>query len=170
MKGKAILSSMLLGLTLPLNTFANAFTPTSTSYQNQDDFNPSNSIEIAQRYLTAKYVSSRLYNSESRILAIARQFSGKKVKWKSMRVNVVDNNRVWLNLYGRVDTPLKDSNLRIGLLLTRNSYSDFRFVNYDWEVWGGSFPGPVKDEVRRRLRNLPNYYRRFQQVLNRILA
>ena len=174
MKRKAYLSSMLLGLIFPLNTFANASTQTSISIPNQENFNTLENVEIAQqiaqRYITTTYVSKALYNHPWKTLGVAHNFSGKKVKWKNISVETLNTNRMKLNVYGRVDVSgLRDSNIRVGLFLQRDSYGKFQFYNYDFSVWGGGVPGRVRKEARRRLKNLPTFYPSFQQKLNEIL-
>lgn len=171
MKRKALLSSTLLALTFPLSAFASTYTQLSPSSPNSERFNRTETIELAQRYITAQYVSSRLLGSESQILSVAYEYSGNQVNWKSINVETLSANSIQLNLVGKVPVrAAKDSNLRIGLFLERDRQCNFRVVNYDFHVWGGTFPRPVRSKVREKLRTLPNHYPRFQNVLNSILA
>lgn len=179
MKKQAILSPIFLspiflGLTLPTLALANVPTPSSPQSLNQEQLNTLETVEIAQRYqryLSAQYVSSRLNNSESRILNIARGYSN-EARWRRISVNQINDQRMRLNIYGTVPRrwPLKDTNIRIGLYLQRDRQGDFRFSQYDWEVLSGTCKSPCKNKIRSKLRNLPNEYPRFQQVLNRILS
>ncbi len=170
MKGKATLSSIFLVLTLPNFALANVPNPSSVSSLNQEQFNSLGTVEIAQSYLSARYVSSRLYSSQSRILGVARGYSD-DVKWKSISVEIISDQRIKLNLFGKIPRKLvRDPNIRVGLYLQRDSQGGFRFTNYDWNVSGGRCEAPCKNKVRSKLNGLPNEYTRFQQVLNSILA
>ncbi|NEP10771.1 MAG: hypothetical protein F6K14_11255 [Symploca sp. SIO2C1] len=174
MKGKVILGSILLGLNFPLTAFGSIYTQISPSAPRIEEFNSSGTVEIAQqRYLSYQFVSSRLYSSQSRILSVAREFSGSKVKWKSISVEEINTHRLKLNLYGKVPVGgalVKDSKIRIGLFLQRDSRGSFRFVDYDFRVWGGTFPGKVRKKARKKLEKLPDHFPRFQQEFDRIVA
>ncbi len=167
---KAIIGSIFLGLTLPTFAFANVPTLSSLSSLNQEQFNTSKTIEIAQGYLSPEYVSSRLYRSESQILGIAKGYSD-KVRWRKISVKVLSNQRIKLNLYGKIPRkwPVKDPNIRVGLYLQRNSQSGFRFYSYDWQVWGGTCKSPCQNQIKSKLSKLPNEYPRFQRSLNNIV-
>ncbi len=173
MKGQTILSSIFLGLTLPTLAFANVLTPSSPSLLNHEQLNKLETVEIAQRYISPQDVSSRLYSSESRILDTAREYSGNQVNWKDISVEVLSDQRIKLNCRGKVPVGgrlVKNSNIRVGLNLKRDSQGNFRFVGYDFSVWGGTVPRRVRSEAEKKLRNLPNHFPRFQQVLDSILA
>lgn len=171
MNRRVIVSSVFFGLTLPAFAVASVPTPSSLSSLNQAQFNSSGTVEIAQRYLNSEYVSARLYGSESRILDIAQNYSS-KVKWKSISVKVLSDQRIKLNLHGKIPRkwPLKDPNIRVGLYLQRTPQGNFGFYDYDWDVWGGTCKAPCINEVKSTLRKLPNEYPRFQQVFNRIVS
>ncbi len=169
MNVKAIVGSVFLGLTLPTFALANVPTPSSLSSLNQEQFNTSETIEIAQRYLSYNYVSGRLQNSESQILGIAREYSqGQPVRWDNISVESLNYQQIKLNVHGKIKRKRKDGSIRVGLFLKRNSQGDFRFVNYDWST--SRCRKPCQKRVEKALRNLPSYFPRFQQVLNRILA
>ncbi|NET55225.1 MAG: hypothetical protein F6K47_03210 [Symploca sp. SIO2E6] len=174
MKGKVILGSILLGVTFPLTAFGSVYTQISPSVPKIEHFNSSGAVEVAQQgYLSYQFVSSRLYSFQSQILSVAREFSGSKVKWKSISVEEINTNRLKLNLFGKVPVGgpfVKDSKIRIGLFLQRDSRGSFRFVDYDFRVWGGTFPGKVRKEARKKLKNLPAHFPRFQQEFDRIVA
>ena len=173
MKGKAVLSFIVLGLTFPLSSFASSPLQTSVSDTNPPQFSRSENMVIVQRYTTPQYVYSRLYNSESDILNVAREYSGSQVNWKDISVEILDANTMKLDLFGKVPVGgwmAKDSNIRVGLYLQRDRYGNFQFVNYDFRVWGGTFPGRVRAKARQKLENLPNHFPRFQQVLNHIIV
>jgi|GEM_PF-6275606 len=173
MKGKVILGSILLGVTFPLTAFGSVDTQISPSTPQIEQFNSSATVEIAQRYLSYQFVSSRLYNSQSQILSVAREFSRGKVKWKSISVEEINTNRIKLNLFGKVPVGgpfVKDSKIRVGLYLQRDSQGKFRFVEYDFRVWGGTFPGKVRKKARKKLKKLPEHYPRFQQEFDRIVT
>jgi hypothetical protein len=174
MKVKALLSSTLLALTFPLSAFASAYTQSYPSHSSQGLFHHTETIEIAQRqrYVTAQYVSSRLYRSASRILSLARRASN-KVNWKSINVETFSADRMRLNIVGKVPVGgilVKDNNIRVGLFLQRDRQGNFRVVDYDFHVWGGHYTGRVRREAAKELRTLPNHYPRFQRVLNSILV
>ncbi|MEO1429658.1 MAG: hypothetical protein AAFS12_14760 [Cyanobacteria bacterium J06632_19] len=174
MKPIAFFSPIILGLTL-LSTAASAnpTTPSSLSSLNQEQFNKLGSFEIAQRYVSTRYVSSRLNNSKRQILTVARGYSGNQVKWKDVEVEQINGQLMKLNLIGTVPIGriwLKDPNIRIGLYLRRNRAGNFRFVQYDFSVWGGHQTKRVRREARKKLRRLPEHFPRFQQVFNSIVA
>ena len=169
MNGRAIVSSVFLGLTLPTIAFASVPTSNTLSSLDQEQFNPFGTVEIAQRYLSADYVSSRLYSSESQILGIAREYSkGQKVRWDSVSVEQINAQEMKLNIHGKI-LKLGKPPIRVGLKLQRNNQGDFVFVGYDWKT-GGKCRKPCRRRVRKALRNLPSHFTRFQQVLNRIIA
>lgn len=174
MKPIAIFSPVILALTLlPTAASANLTTPSSLSSLNQEQFNKLGRFEIAQRYVSTRYVSSRLYNSKGQIMAVAREYSGNQVKWEDVEVEQINNQLMKLNLIGKVPVGgpfAKDPNIRIGLYLKRNTAGNFRFVQYDFSVWGGNFTGKVRREARKKLRRLPERFPRFQQVFNSIVV
>ncbi|MGK7879070.1 MAG: hypothetical protein AB4060_03080 [Crocosphaera sp.] len=185
MKGKAFLSSMLLGLVFPINTFANTFTPAFISYQNQDNFNTleSNtleSIEIAQQtpqpnQQSANYVASALRSYPSSIFNAARELSGSKVRWQDVDAeSKTINGREWILLTISGTVPIDvaaDPKIAIYLWARRNNNGEFNFVDHDFKVWGSMFSpkDTVRQEAERRLRNLPNYYPRFNELLDLML-
>ncbi|MGD1910911.1 MAG: hypothetical protein ACFB2X_08670 [Rivularia sp. (in: cyanobacteria)] len=176
MKPIAIFSPVILALTLlPTAASANLTTPSYLSSLNQEQFNKLGSFEIAQRHVSTRYVSSRLYNSKGQIMAVAREYSGNQVKWESIKVEQYRNNNqlMKLNLIGKVPIGgklVKDPNIRVGLYLRRDRAGNFRFVQYDFSVWGGNFTGKVRREARKKLRRLPEHFPRFQQVFNSIVV
>lgn len=169
MKSIAIFSSVFLGLTLPTFTFVNALTPNSVSSLNREQFNTSGSFKIAQRYLTYRDVSSRLQASESRILNIAREYSGSQpVRWDFTEVEYIDNQFIQLNIRGKIMKRGKP-HLRVGLILQRNRQNGFTIVNHDWSL-KGRFSKIYRPRVGEALQSLPKHFPRFQGELNRILG
>ncbi|NJL80822.1 MAG: hypothetical protein HC836_21875 [Richelia sp. RM2_1_2] len=143
MKPIAIFSPVILGLTLlPTAASANLTTPSSLSSLNQEQFNKLGSFKIAQSYVSTQYVSSRLYNSKRQILTVAYEYSGNQVKWKDVEVEQINSQLMKLNLIGKVPVGgrfAKDPNIRVGLYLRRDRAGNFRFIQYDFDVWGGNF-------------------------------
>ena len=165
MKGQAIFSSVVIGLSSPSFALAKAPTPNFQSSLYQREY-----LEIAQRYLSYQYVSSRLYNSESRILSIAREYSeGQPVRWDSISVESTNNQGIKLNVHGKIRRKRRDPSIRIGLFLQRDSQGNLIIVDHDWDT-SKSCRRICERRVREALQNLPLHFPRFQQVLNSILA
>ena len=177
MKGKVILSSMLLGLIFPLNTFANASTQTSISIPNQENFNTLENVEIARRIpepnqQSAEYVAFALRSYQRVIYNMAYELSGSKVRWENIEVSTYKNykNNITIFLYGQIPVRvLKDPKIDIWLNLERNSNGLFNFVSYGFDVYGKGPVGKARQEAERKLRNLPNYYPDFNQLLDWML-
>lgn len=115
MKGNTILSSILLGLTLPTYAFANVSIPTSFSHANKEKLNEIKAVEIAQNYIAPQLVSQRLYNSQAQVLGIASQYSGDQVRWDNISVEYPNAQQIKLNIHGKIHKPGKDAGIRIGL-------------------------------------------------------
>ncbi|NET71701.1 MAG: hypothetical protein F6K62_12420 [Sphaerospermopsis sp. SIO1G2] len=180
MKRKVIVSSMLLGLLFPVNNFANALTPASIAHKSQDNSHTLNSVRIARRIpqpnqQSSKYVASALRSYPSRIFNIARELSGNRVRWESVYAESAiynDREAILLTIGGKVPIKFwKDPWIVIEVWGIRNNNGEFNFVHYKFYVNGGSriARNKVKKEARRRLRNLPRYYPRFNRTLNLIL-
>jgi hypothetical protein len=165
-KGTAILSSLLMGLALPSYAFANISLPTSLRSANSQNINELETIEIPQSYITARNISQGLYNSQSRILSIASEYSGSDARWDYISVERVNSQQIKLNVHGKIMIRRKPP-IRIGLYLQSDGRGNYRVLNYDWET-GKRCRSICKRKVRGKLQNLPSEYGRFNNVLRSI--
>lgn len=129
-------------------------------------------ILIAAGYLNAEQVANRLAYFQQRIRDVAGEYSGGKVGWESVYFNIINTQQLKLNVQGQIRRKVKDPTLRVGLYLQvghQNNYTYVRIVNHDHEVWGGTCHAPCRNEVADKINQLPSYYARFEQELNRML-
>lgn len=168
MKGKAILSSLLIGLALPSYAWANVSLPTSFSRQNSETFSELGAVEIAQRDVSLQQVSQALYNSKLQILGLASQYSGSDARWDDISVDTLNSQLLRLNIHGKIMIRRKP-HIRIGLYLQSNGRGNFRVVNYDWDT-GRRCRAICQGKVRGKLSNLPSEYPRFNNVLRNIIS
>lgn len=143
------------------------------SYSRLKIDNTKKTILIAAGYLNAEQVANRLASYEQRIRDIAGEYSGGKVRWDDVYSNIINTQQLKLNVQGKIRRKgLKDPNLRVGLYLQvghQNNYTYVRIVNHDYEVWGGTCHDPCRNQVAEKMNQLPSYYPRFEQELNRML-
>ncbi|MDJ0734277.1 MAG: hypothetical protein QNJ47_09415 [Nostocaceae cyanobacterium] len=172
MKGKAILSSIVLGLTFPLSSFASSPVQNSLAHTNPGQFDSSGTVVIAQRYLTSQDVSLRLKNNELRILNLLRKDSDKNdrdVRWDYITVEQINNQLIKLNVHGKI-MKLGKPPIRVGIYIQHNSQGVFTVLN-KYDYWTGKrCPAWCKRRVREALQEeIPNNYKDYEDVLNTIL-